>query len=301
MAGCHLRLALAAACLLLCAGAPMKGSRALLQYSCATAEAACKKEPCKGKITFECDPATARTSCTCVSAGLAGCFPGAATVHTSTGEVKPLSALQLGESVLSVGGAGGLQYSPVYMWSSRRGGESATFLRVHTDAGVNITVTPGHYLFAWQGANSEQKAAAAMNETVSWPYVLPTKVKVGDIIPVASVGPPGGSGVESRPTLARVTAVEEVQEQGVFMPHTRSGAIVVDGVVASELTSLVPSLLAGNKASRILTITMQMAYHSMPQGVLDFFVHTLTSWAHGGTADGAVDYEALFGYPASAA
>lgn len=59
---------------------------------------------------------------------------------STPGGPKRLADLDLGEQVLSVDSATGeLAYSPVYMWSSRRPGESAAFLRVSTDAGLNIT------------------------------------------------------------------------------------------------------------------------------------------------------------------
>ena len=71
-----------------------------------------------------------------------------------------------------------------------------------------LAVTPGHYMFAWQGAGAGEAAAAALLSPAAWPYVLPTALRLGDVVPV----------------LARVTAVEEVVEQGVFMPHTLAGA-----------------------------------------------------------------------------
>lgn len=64
-------------------------------------------------------------------------------VRTANGQAKPLSEVQLGERVLSVGADGALQYSPVYMWSSRRPAEAADFLLVRTDAGANLTGAVG--------------------------------------------------------------------------------------------------------------------------------------------------------------
>ena len=64
---------------------------------------------------------------------------GAAAVATPTGP-KRLADLQLGEAVLAMDPAtGALAFSPVHMWSSRRPGQAAQVLKVHTDAGLNLT------------------------------------------------------------------------------------------------------------------------------------------------------------------
>lgn len=64
---------------------------------------------------------------------------GSATVATRSGP-KRMSQLALGEQVLAVDpSTGRLQFSPVYMWSSRRPAQASEYVTVHTDAGLNIT------------------------------------------------------------------------------------------------------------------------------------------------------------------
>ena len=58
-------------------------------------------------------------------------------------------------------------------------------------------------------------------------------MSIGDFLPIAHAG-------SAKVTLARVTGVKERVEIGVYMPHTLTGAIVVDGVVATELTTIAP-------------------------------------------------------------
>lgn len=294
------RAALAALALACVVGSAAAG-RALLQYDCTSAKQQCESASCKGKIAFDCDPATGLTTCSCDSAGLVSCFPGSATVRTADGQPKALSQLQLGDSVLSVGADGTLQYSPVYMWSSRRPDEDAAFVRMRTDSGLNITVTPGHYLFAWRGEGAQQAAQAALGNPAAWPLVLPTQLAVGDVLPVAGAVAPGGRGGAARTALARVVATERVQETGVYMPHTLTGAIVVDGVVASELTSLVPAQLAGARASRGLAAALRLAFAALPARSVEGAVRLASAWAHGGTGDAAVSVAALRAPAASAA
>lgn len=81
-------------------------------------------------------------------------------------------------------------------------------------------VTPGHYLFAWSGEGGAAAAAGALGRPDAWPYVLPAQLAPGDLVPVATADWSGAR----RLALARVTAVEAVQGEGVFMPHTLTGA-----------------------------------------------------------------------------
>lgn len=81
-------------------------------------------------------------------------------------------------------------------------------------------MTPGHYLFAWSGEGAAAAAAGALGRPDAWPYVLPRQLAPGDLVPVATADWSGAR----RLALARVTAVEEVQGEGVFMPHTLTGA-----------------------------------------------------------------------------
>lgn len=267
-------------------------------------------------IKFECDAVSGRVKCYCQSAGLVSCFPGTATVSLPGGATKRMADVALGDSVLSVGHNGRLQYSPVYMFSSRRPTERAAFMRIHTDAGLSITATQGHYLFAWKGS-AAAAAEAALATPAAWPYVLPTQIEVGDLVPVAvanASSSSGGTGQEQQPALvaaaatatatpglrlARVTKVEQHTQEGVYMPHTLTGAIVVDGVVASELTSLVPPSLAGPAFQRGLAAALRLAFTALPAHLVEAAVKGVSGWMHGGVVDAAVSYQAFVAAPAS--
>lgn len=77
-------------------------------------------------------------------------------------------------------------------------------------------------------------------------------------------------------------------------PLAAAGAIVVDGVVASELTSFVPRPLAGSYLQRGLAAALRLAFRALPGGLVEGAVRGLSSLAHG-VADAAVSRQALLG------
>ncbi len=75
----------------------------------------------------------------------------------------------------------------------------------------------------------------------------------------------------------------------------------MDGVVASELTSLVPPQLAGPWVSRGLAASLRLAFAALPARSVEGAVRSLSAWAHGGPGDAAVSAPALRAPAASAA
>jgi hypothetical protein len=67
---------------------------------------------------------------------------------------------------------------------------------------------------------------------------------------------------------------------------------VVDGVVASELTSVVPPRFAGGATQRRLAAALRLAARVLPPRVLEGAVRAASSWAHG-TPDASISYAAL--------
>lgn len=59
---------------------------------------------------------------------------------------------------------------------------------------------------------------------------------------------------------AEVTSIEVVEEEGVFMPHTLRGALVVDGVVAPEMAAAhVPGWAASLRLHRAVIAVFRRA------------------------------------------
>ena len=75
---------------------------------------------------------------------------------------------------------------------------------------------------------------------------------------------------------------------------------MVDGVAASELTSVVPQALAGAAFQRGLTAALRLAYAALPAAAVDAVVGAASAWAHG-TADATASHPALLAASAAAA
>ena len=82
-------------------------------------------------------------------------------------------------------------------------------------------------------------------------------------------------------------------------PAPPAGALVVDGVVASELTSFVPAALAGPAFQRGLTRVLRAAVAVLPPRAVEAAVRRVAAWAHG-TADAALSAEVLLGAASAA-
>lgn len=137
------------------------------------------------------------------------CFPATGTVQLSTGAVIPMRDLRVGDRVLDDSGG----YSPVYMFSHRSSTARAEFVRLHTDNDHILTLSPGHYVHTPIGL-----ATAAA-------------IQMGDTVMTAS-------------GKALVKRTERTWARGLYNPHTISGNLVVDGVVASVYTSAVEPCVA---------------------------------------------------------
>lgn len=79
-----------------------------------------------------------------------------------------------------------------------------------------------------------------------------------------------------------------------------AGAIVVDGVVASELTSVVPPALAGAVFQRGMAAALRAACTLLPPHLVEAAVRGVASWAHG-TPDASISHAAMAASGASRA
>ncbi len=138
------------------------------------------------------------------------CFPGTATVYNADGASVQMERLKGGDVVrVDEHGAS----SAIIAFTHRKSQGFYRFVSIET-ARTTLEISGEHYVYA----NGEPVRADA--------------VKVGDWLRVA-----GGE-------TAVVLRVGAVMRRGLFAPHTRHGDIVVNGVVCSTYTALLPHTVA---------------------------------------------------------
>lgn len=178
----------------------------------------------------------------------------------------------------------------VYLFSSRRPHERASFVRIIT-ATANVTSTPSHYLYARRAGVAPSSLPTGL---AGWELLPAGELRLGDAVLVARDG-------QAAPSPAVVTGVAEVaSDVGVYNPHTRAGAIVVDGIVASELTSFMPRWAAHPYSLRATATALHTAFAVLPRSADSLVASMLSSLAHGGPGDAIVNRDAFLHTPMSA-
>ncbi|CAN9497855.1 unnamed protein product [Ophioblennius macclurei] len=171
-----------------------------------------------------------------VAAKTGGCFPGDALVTLEGGATKQMRDVLPGDRVLassSTDGRGPLVYSSVLSFLDRQPNATKVFYIIGTDAGLNVTLTAAHLIFAtdctgglgqrgWQEARGGPHVGAG-----------PRTVFASDVRPGQCVLTSSGKEEDSRARLSVVTFVEEQRRTGLYAPLTQHGSIVVNGVLAS--------------------------------------------------------------------
>lgn len=133
------------------------------------------------------------------------CFPADATVVLEDGSVKTMALLQLGDRVKVAVDT----FSDVFMFTHKNAATVHRFVEIHTEAGIALSLTKGHYMYINGGI-----AAAST-------------VKVSDIVEL-------GSG-----ETTVVSGVSEVSKVGLYNPQTVHGDIIVNSIRATTYTRVV--------------------------------------------------------------
>lgn len=106
-----------------------------------------------------------------------------------------------------------------------------------------------------------------------WSYVPAGMLKPGDTIPVlfrSSIKP------------ATIREISTERSIGVFLPHTLSGAIIVDGIVATELTTVVPRFMASSRFHQVIVHIVKNLRRTH-LGFTSTLVNALSMVYHGST------------------
>ncbi|OSX71260.1 hypothetical protein BU14_0572s0009 [Porphyra umbilicalis] len=184
------------------------------------------------------------------------CFPGDASVTLASGAVLPVSALRVGNVVVT--GPDG-RTAAVYGFSHADASGAARFVTLTTRFGA-LTATAGHYVpiapAACVGRGAPPAGACAADGVR---LVAAAAVAVGDALLAVPPPPPPSSTASAagaacgatrgapRAVWAAVTAVAVdavPARRGVYNPHTTDGTIVVNGHVASTYTAAVAPAVA---------------------------------------------------------
>lgn len=144
-----------------------------------------------------------------------GCFTGDSLVENSDGQRVPVSQVRVGDRILSLDlNRGKLVYSEVILFLDRDPNAKRNYLRIRTELGRTIKLTPSHLLLRTKNNDSSVKEPVYADE-----------IRVGDQLYVRH------EGREFVPDT--VVHIEWFFEMGVYAPLTRTGTIVVDDVLAS--------------------------------------------------------------------
>jgi hypothetical protein len=149
--------------------------------------------------------------CYCGDSICAQCFPSSATVRvmdkSGTRSVRRIGDLNVGDRVQTSRG-----YSEVFAFMDHSEESLGRYLRVRTEASVDLHVSAMHFVFAH----------------AAYVPVMARELVVGDTVWVAT----DAEGQVLAPT--RVASVSVQTLQGLHAPLTREGSLVVDGVSVSS-------------------------------------------------------------------
>jgi hedgehog protein len=167
-------------------------------------------------------------------------------VLLESGVRRNIPDLNIGDLVQSVNGNGKLVFSPVILDLDTLPNHTGNFLRIHTNTGQSITLSPGHLIYRKQQEYDEvngeevtmlqnsicdEKRVNIMESNISaeefstFDIVFASLVKTNDLVLVYSS--------EKEIIPSQVVGVERLHLEGIYSPLTIQGNIIIDDVVVS--------------------------------------------------------------------
>jgi hypothetical protein len=159
-----------------------------------------------------------------------------------------MDQLRVGDSVLAVmDNNGAMGYEQVFFISHKDSTKQAVYMSISTGTGKKLTATPDHMVYVTKGRRDVTWRSAQLVDLAS--------VRVGDLLWAVE------GKEQSTPVADIVVQVAHNVMHGVYHPHTASGTIVVDQVVASCYTKhiQVQSAAFGNALFTPLRLVYQVA------------------------------------------
>ncbi len=151
----------------------------------------------------------------------AKCFPAdSLVICKDIGKIK-MENLALGDDVLTCDLTGQLKFEPIILFSHGDKTKTGQYLTLSLSDSSTMSLSSEHLIHV--GKLGNLKAAS--------------QLQVDDIIFVAD-------NAKDTVTHVSVVAIKVESKKGMFAPHTTGGSIVVDGVVASCYTTVLPPVVA---------------------------------------------------------
>lgn len=165
------------------------------------------------------------------------CFPANAKVYAPGGKKLSMSDLCIGDKVLTVNSSRVLDYEEIVFLSHADHSAMSDHMVITTDSQQTIRLSPLHLLHV--GEVGSLKPAC--------------KVQIGDILLVYD---------SCTIIKSKVISITQKVESGLFCPHTRSGSIIVDDILASCYTDH----FEAGKAHFIMSI-VDVLYNYLPSWI----------------------------------
>lgn len=159
------------------------------------------------------------------------CFAGTSTVTTSSGKVKKMSEVQIGDSIQTINGkTGEVCNETVYAWLHRDEKLTAVFEEVEIEPFEN----------GGSSGNNNNSSSSRSTLIISSDHLI-YNATTGSIVPVHElkvgeyvyVTDRNGKGEVGGVEAKRITRKSLVTSKGVYAPVTRSGNIIVNNIVCS--------------------------------------------------------------------
>lgn len=149
--------------------------------------------------------------------GAGKCFPQEARVIERRRGSISIGAVQVGDELASARGF----FSPVVALLHANHTDTASYVRLRCDSGLQLHISPEHLVRARQKVPCGGRASGDAGQGARWAWLAAQDVLPGSELEDACGAP------------ALVVEVLRASLRGIFAPLTRSGTLVVDGVLCS--------------------------------------------------------------------
>lgn len=157
-----------------------------------------------------------------------GCFPGKSYVRTEDGRRKRVDEVELGERVAAMNSQGELIYSEVIAFLDRAPTERRQFVRLITESGRVLTLTPAHLV-----PIKDKSTIFAARVRIGDKILIAEEIKDSTFSVMENVLDNEVYTRGQRLRWDRVIETRLILEKGVFAPLTTEGTLLVDDVIAS--------------------------------------------------------------------